>query len=50
MKYFCLGDTAGKILLKRIIGCMQNELFGSTLFIPNYNLDVVNHLVKGYDV
>lgn len=44
------GDTAGKALLKRIIGYMQNELAGSALFIPNYDLDVANYLVKGCDV
>lgn len=44
------GDTQGKALLKRIVGYMQNELSGSALFIPNYDLDVANHLVKGCDV
>lgn len=44
------GDTQGKALLKRIISYMQNELSGSALFIPNYDLDVANHLVKGCDV
>ncbi len=44
------GDIAGKALLKRVIGYMQNELSGSALFIPNYDLDVANHLVKGCDI
>jgi len=44
------GDSSGKALLKRVIGYMQNELSGSALFIPNYDLDVANHLVKGCDV
>ena len=29
---------------------MQDELSGLALFIPNYDLDVANHLVKGCDV
>lgn len=44
------GDTHGKALLKQVIGYMQNELSGSALFIPNYDLDVANHLVKGCDI
>lgn len=44
------GDSAGKALLKQIVGYMQNELSGSALFIPNYDLDVANYLVKGCDV
>lgn len=44
------GDSSGKALLKRVIGYMQNELNGSALFLPNYDLDVANHLVKGCDL
>lgn len=44
------GDNHGKGLLKQVIGHMQNELSGSALFIPNYDLDVANHLVKGCDL
>jgi starch phosphorylase len=44
------GDSAGKALLKQVIGYMQNELSGSALFIPNYDLDVARHLVKGCDI
>jgi starch phosphorylase len=44
------GDSSGKALLKRVIGYMQNELSGSALFIPNYDLDVANHMVKGCDI
>lgn len=44
------GDSYGKELLKRIIGYMQRELAGNALFLPNYNIEVANHLVKGSDV
>jgi glycogen phosphorylase len=43
-------DTQGKALLKQVIGYFQKELTGHALFVPNYNLDVARHLVKGSDV
>jgi glucan phosphorylase len=44
------GDTQGKALLQQIIGHFQQELSGNALFIPNYNLDIARHLVRGSDV
>ena len=44
------GDTAGKQMLQQIIGFMQHELAGSALFLPNYNITVAQHLVRGSDV
>jgi glycogen phosphorylase len=43
-------DTTGKQLLQEIVGYMQNELSGQALFIPNYDLEVANYLVKGSDL
>lgn len=43
-------DEQGKISLQEIIHHFQKELSGYALFIPNYDLDVANHLVKGCDV
>jgi alpha-glucan phosphorylase-like protein len=44
------GDTAGKAMLKEIIGYMQHELSGHALFVPNYNIAVAQALVKGSDI
>lgn len=44
------GDSAGKAMLKEIIGYMQRELSGYALFVPNYNIAVAQALVKGSDI
>lgn len=44
------GDAHGKALLKDIVGYMQRELSGNALFLPNYNLEVAQHLVRGSDI
>lgn len=43
-------DTQAKQLIQQIITYFQTQLSGSALFIPNYNLEVARHLVKGSDV
>ncbi|MGD9129532.1 MAG: alpha-glucan family phosphorylase [Candidatus Woesebacteria bacterium] len=43
-------DSAGKIRLQKIIKQMARELAGSAIFIPDYNLDIANKLVKGSDL
>jgi glucan phosphorylase len=45
-----VGDTAGKAMLQEIIGHFSNELAGQALFIPNYNLEIAQQLVRGSDV
>jgi glucan phosphorylase len=44
------GDTWGKGLIKKIITHMSRELSGLALFIPNYDLDVAHHLIRGSDI
>ncbi len=44
------GDAAGKALLRSIITALKNELSGSALYLPNYSIDVAQHLVQGSDV
>lgn len=44
------GDSHGKALLKHIIGYLQQQLAGYALYIPDYNLEVAQMLVKGSDV
>lgn len=44
------GDTQGKAYLKDIIGYMQRELSGNALFLPNYNIEVAQQLVRGSDL
>jgi len=44
------GDTQGKLQLQKIIGYMQQELSGHALFIPNYNIEIAQALVKGSDL
>ncbi len=43
-------DITAKNMLAEMIRLMKSELEGHALFIPNYNMDVANHLVKGVDV
>lgn len=44
------GDTAGKEIIRSIIDSMKNELHGHALYIPDYSIEVAQHLVKGSDV
>lgn len=44
------GDSHGKELLKSVIGYMQRELSGNALYLPNYNIEIAEHLVKGSDL
>lgn len=44
------GDVEGKASLKNVIGHMQNELSGHALYIPNYNLEIAQNLVRGADI
>lgn len=44
------GDTHGKGILKDVISYMQRELSGNALFIPNYTIEIAQHLVRGSDV
>ncbi len=43
-------NTAAKKLIQDIIHRMQHELSGHILFIPNYDIDIAQMLVKGVDV
>jgi starch phosphorylase len=43
-------DSAGKRMLQDIISYLSNELSGSALYIPNFDLDVARMLVRGSDV
>lgn len=43
-------DDAAKRTLQDIIGYLSNELSGSALYIPNYDLDVAKMMVRGSDV
>ena len=43
-------DTSAKATLQEIITYMQDKLAGHALYIPNYNMDVANHMVRGCDV
>jgi glycogen phosphorylase len=43
-------DTHGKQLLQELISYMSGELAGHVLFIPNYNIELAQHLVAGSDV
>lgn len=45
-----MGDTQGKQMLQEIISHFSNELAGSALFVPNYNIEVAQHLTRGVDV
>lgn len=44
------GNETGKEMLQTIIGLMQNELAGQVLFIPDYNMEVGQHLTRGVDI
>jgi starch phosphorylase len=43
-------DTAGKQQLQTLIHLFQTELEGHALFVPNYDLELAAHLVKGSDI
>lgn len=43
-------DIESKGLIQQVIKYFQNELAGYALFVPNYNLEVAQNLVKGSDV
>lgn len=43
-------DTSGKQLLQHIIHVMAHELSGHVLFVPDYSIEVAQHLVRGSDV
>ncbi len=45
-----MGDTGGKQMLQQLIGNFSKELAGSALFVPNYNIEVAQHLSRGVDV
>ena len=45
-----MGDVTGKQMLQEIIGYFANQLSGSALFVPNYNIEVAQHLTRGVDV
>jgi len=44
------GDTGGKEILQQMIKFMSRELAGSALFIPNYNIEIAQHLTRGSDL
>jgi glucan phosphorylase len=44
------GDTAGKELIKMIIGHMKGKLSGHALFVHNYDIALASELVSGSDV
>lgn len=43
-------DTQGKIYLQKVIKFMARELASYAIYIPNYDLDVAQQLVKGSDL
>lgn len=43
-------DTAAKGVLQQVISYFQNELSGYALFVPDYNIELAQHLVKGSDI
>jgi glycogen phosphorylase len=43
-------DTSAKHILQNVIAQMKGPLSGHALFIPDYDIEVANHLVKGSDV
>ncbi len=44
------GDQGGKDKLQELIGHFSKELAGHALFIPNYNLEIAQHLTRGSDL
>jgi glucan phosphorylase len=43
-------DEGGKGMLHQVLKYMANQVSGHALFIPDYNLEVANYLVKGCDI
>jgi starch phosphorylase len=43
-------DPVAKQILQQVIRNMQNELAGHAIYIPDYNIEVAQQLVKGSDV
>lgn len=43
-------DPNAKNIIEEIIKIMSTQLFGSAIFIPNYNISLANHLTSGTDV
>ena len=43
-------DPSAKSIIEEIIEIFSNQLPGSAIFIPNYNISLANHLVSGSDV
>jgi alpha-glucan phosphorylase-like protein len=43
-------DPNAKSIIEEIINIFSNQLSGSAIFIPNYNISLANHLVSGSDV
>ena len=43
-------DTQAKQSIQKLIKLMQTELKGQAIFIPNYDINVAQQLVKGVDV
>lgn len=44
------GDDEGKKTIQQIIRHMQQDIPGYALYIPNYDIEVAQHLVSGSDV
>jgi glycogen phosphorylase len=44
------GDNAAKLMLQEVIHHFQNELSGTALFIPNYDLELAQAMVAGCDI
>lgn len=44
------GDEAGKRAIQNAIDFMKNELYGHAIFVPNYDLYLAMHMVRGSDV
>ncbi len=43
-------DAGGKEMLHQILKYMSNQVSGHALFIPDYNLEVANYLIRGCDI
>ena len=43
-------DPNAKNIIEEIIKTMSTKLFGSAIFIPNYNISLANHLTSGSDI
>jgi alpha-glucan phosphorylase-like protein len=43
-------DDGAKSLLQQLITFMKTDLAGHAIYVPNYNIDVANKLVRGSDV